>query len=353
MDALDADTLVGLAPLAPLEAHLRVSNGCSFGCAHCPYFFPRERSVVRSKTVSRIVRLLAEQDVLHVLLIAPDCRVAPWLPDLVSSGRALGMDFDLLTGGPMPQSRLWSELFRSGLSTAIFEVFGGPETHDEAVLANSYQETLAAITLAVDAGLKVVLLLRPIAGLLPDPVRFAAALPKGVAGVAVQYLIPFRLGQEMFSPGESQCFASWRGLSLAIGPSVSVRYVSCARLPEPAGLKLCSAGRFKIAVDPDGTVRPCEHFDLRPSSALGNLFSQPIARLWEGTLLARIRKLVPGTYRNPCGACDDSRSCSVCCAPGFNRFGEVEVSMPVCEPARMCPPVAAIDGRAYGQSSHK
>lgn len=330
MSLPEAYNLLGLAPQTPVEAHLRVSSRCSFGCAHCPYFFPTSETAVSREAISRILTRLEQHNILHALLVAPDCGAMSWLPDVISERTVRGMGFDLVTGGPMPVPDFWKGLARAGVSTVIFELFGSRESHDRATVSGSFDEICAAMSVAIGAGLRVAPALRLLAGFETEPVSLVESLPRDIAGLIVQYFIPFKAGQEQFALGESESFAWWRHACDSVGDLLLLNYSSCGRLPEPVGLKLCGAGRFKIAVDPDGTVRPCEHFAPGPASNLGSLLLDPLETLWEAPLLERIRQLVPGTYKGACGLCKESHLCSGCCAPGFNLFDDVAAGVPIC-----------------------
>jgi radical SAM protein with 4Fe4S-binding SPASM domain len=323
------DDLAGIFPNTPLEAHFQLSWKCAFGCKHCPYFFSDTEPEDQPEIVRQVLGILALHDIRHVLFIAPDLDAINWLPETVAEATSLGLDCELLTGGPMPSSALWRDLERAGLDNVVFELFGDRMCHDRLTLAGSFDLTSAAMAHAMSAGLDVAAVWWLLAGCDVEPADFASRLPAGLRGFVMQYFIPFKPGQQALALEESAALDLCRRASETVD-SPPFRYSSCGRHPERDIVKLCSAGRFKLSVAPDGTIRPCEHFRPVEAATLGNLLKDDFEKIWASPILSRIRRQVPGTYQGPCGTCADQYRCSACRALGFNFLDDVEASVAAC-----------------------
>lgn len=93
----------------------------------------------------------------------------------------------------------------------------------------------------------------------------------------------------------------------------------------PAGLKEkfrleneCSAGTERIAIQPDGTVTPC---NLMPDTIVGNIREQSISEIWESSpFLKRIRSSFLKNDIVGCSGCSNHAVCHGGCL----AFGSVE-----------------------------
>ncbi len=323
------DDLAGIFPNTPLEAHFQLSWKCDFGCKHCPYFFSGKEPENQPEIARQVLNVLARHDIRHVLFIAHDLNAIRWLPEVVTEAGSMGLDCELLTGGPMPSVSVWRDLKGAGLGNVVFELFGDRTFHDRLTLAGSFNRTCESMVHAMAAGLDAAAVWWLLAGRDVAPAEFAPGLPDGLRGVVMQYYIPFKPGQQVFALEESAALDMWRRAKETVD-SLPFRYSSCGRHPESDVVKLCSAGRFKLSVAPDGTIRPCEHFKPVSAATLGNLLTADLEEIWASPILSRIRRRVPGTYRGSCGTCEDQWHCSACRALGFNFLDDVEAGVPAC-----------------------
>ncbi len=320
---------LSILPSVAIEAHIQLAWKCAFECKHCPYFFQGYEPKEQQRIIRKVLLVLSEHNIRHVLFIAPGCNAFPWLPEILEESTKDDLDCDLITGGPMPEADFWFKLGKTGVGNIIFELFGNRVYHDKQTRAGSFDETCSAMIHAMDAGLNVMVVWSLLAGC-PEPAEFISALPDRLRGVIMQYYVPFKFGQHIFAQDESAAFALWQRAKTTVS-KLPLRYSSCSRSPENDHLKLCSAGRFKLSISPDGTVRPCEHFKPVLASALGNLVNDDLKKIWSSELLALLRKQTPGKYQGKCGNCDDQYFCSACRALGFNFFNDLTVSVPSCQ----------------------
>jgi radical SAM protein with 4Fe4S-binding SPASM domain len=107
------------APLsAPLEAHLQLTNRCSAGCQGCytgasPEGAPREWGLDEWR---RAVAALAQRGVFHLALGGGESALLPWLGELATYARSVGVVPNLTTSGLYDDDTLerlagWAPLF--------------------------------------------------------------------------------------------------------------------------------------------------------------------------------------------------------------------------------------------------
>lgn len=316
-------------PVLPVEAHIQVSNTCEPDCRHCPFFFDDRRHRLNVDEFRLVLETLVQHDIWHVLLIAPSCGEIQELPDIVATGVALGQDIELLVCGPMPQPRFWKELHNAELRTVVFQLFGTHKFHDAHSQRGSYKDTIKAINTAADLGIEAIATIRLLKGIEDDIGALVESLPSSIKGIVFQHFIPFKNNQEIFCMRDVQALKLWR-LGKEKARPVPTRYSSCLRSNDPEETKICSVGRFKLAVDFDGTAVPCEHFQRTPQAILGNLLTDRLEDIWSAPLLEQIRHIHPDNYTGVCGRCPDRYRCTSCRALGFNLFGNVDFIVPAC-----------------------
>ncbi len=87
----------------------------------------------------------------------------------------------------------------------------------------------------------------------------------------------------------------------------------------------CGAGRFYMAVEPDGTVTPCVFLPVK----VGNLREQRLEEIWDSSeVFKELRDR--GKYLDPCKSCEYRDACGGCRARAFAYFGNYLAPDPGC-----------------------
>jgi len=115
---------------------------------------------------------------------------------------------------------------------------------------------------------------------------------------------------------------------------VSPTHFSNARLPtEMRGLAEfiggCGAGRFYIAIEPNGDIYPCVFFPHIEEMKVGNVLEDDFESIWvHSPLLQRLRN--KDLLKEACGSCERRYVCGGCRARAVAYFGDALAPDPGC-----------------------
>ncbi len=91
----------------------------------------------------------------------------------------------------------------------------------------------------------------------------------------------------------------------------------------------CGAGRFYLAIEPNGDVYPCVFFPHSSKVKVGNILKDDFKSLWTNSVILkdlRNKDLLKGA----CGVCENRYVCGGCRARGLQYFNDVHAPDPGC-----------------------
>lgn len=91
----------------------------------------------------------------------------------------------------------------------------------------------------------------------------------------------------------------------------------------------CGAGRFYLAIEPNGDVYPCVFFPHSSEVKIGNILKDDFESLWTNSAILkdlRNKDLLKGA----CGVCENRYVCGGCRARGLQYFNDVHAPDPGC-----------------------
>ncbi|MFW9965225.1 MAG: radical SAM protein [Candidatus Sifarchaeia archaeon] len=115
---------------------------------------------------------------------------------------------------------------------------------------------------------------------------------------------------------------------------VSPTHFSNARLPsQMTGLTEfiggCGAGRFYVALEPNGDIYPCVFFPHIEAMKVGNIVTDDFDSIWiHSPLLQRLRN--KDLLKDACGSCEKRYVCGGCRARAISYFGDELAPDPGC-----------------------
>jgi len=280
---------------APYRMDLILSYRCQNRCGHC-YNEPREMDELTAEGWKEVLGRLWKVGVPHVVFTGGEPTLSPHLRELVRTSEALGQVTGLVTNGRrLAEPGYLRGLVADGLDHVQITVLSHrPEVHDRLVGAEgAWAETMGGLEAALREEVYVstnTTLMRPTLEGAEDTLRFLIA--KGVRNVAFNGLIRSGKGKEADGiTFEEMTEALVRLKAVADEAGVRMTWYTptpyCALNPINLGLgiKQCSACSLAMAVEPDGTVLPCQSC----YAPLGNVLKDDWQSIWDHQLCRSFR----------------------------------------------------------------
>ncbi len=294
---------------APFRVDLALTYRCNNSCIHCYSSSPEDREELSTEEWKLVIRRFHELGVPQITFTGGEPTLRGDLPDLVEEAQRLGMVTGMVTNGRLLTEELVGRLVSAGLDFAQVTLESSdPEVHDSITrVRGSWKETVEGLKNLLKHDIYVSVnatLLRRNADTVESLIRFVADL--GVDGFSLNRLIysgrgrnllglepPFERMREILAEAkelttELDLDFTWYGVT---------RYCELDPMEEGLGPKFCSACSITLAVEPDGSVIPCQsHYKV-----VGNILRDPWERIWYSDECVRIREL--GFVGEACRSC--------------------------------------------------
>ncbi len=299
---------------APYRMDLILSYRCQNRCGHC-YNEPRQLDELSLDQWKRVIRQLWEIGVPHIVFTGGEPTLSPYLGELVQTSEGLGQVTGLVTNGRrLAEPGYLGDLIQTGLDHVQITVLSHrPEIHDRLVGATgAWEETMNGLDVALNSDLYVstnTTLMRSNISDAEATLRFLIA--RGVKNIAFNGLIRSGRGKNAEGvPLEELADVLVRLKTIADEAGVRMIWYTptpyCELNPINLGLgiKQCTACSLSMAVEPDGTVLPCQSY----YAPLGNLLIDLWEDVWDHPLCHSIRRrdhlngsCIECGLRNTCG----------------------------------------------------
>ncbi len=281
---------------APLRVDLNLTYRCNNDCIHCYSSSPRETEELSSEDWKKVLRIFHELGVPQVTFTGGEPTLREDLVDLVSEAQKLGMVSGIVTNGTLLSEDLSRRLAEAGLDYAQITLESkDPYIHDSITgVRGSWERTVRGIKNMVNTGVYVSVnstLLKMNSPTILDTIRFVAEL--GVHGYSLNRVIySGRATLDMEPSFEEMMNIITEAKELAIELDLDftwygvTRYCEMDPINAGLGLKFCSACSINLAVEPDGTVIPCQSHYLK----LGNILRDRWMDIWYSKECLSIRE---------------------------------------------------------------
>jgi radical SAM protein with 4Fe4S-binding SPASM domain len=281
---------------APYRLDLVLTYRCQNRCLHC-YNEPRQMKELSMEQWKEVISISWKLGIPHIVFTGGEPTLFTGLDELVARSEEFGQVTGLVTNGRMLRTPGYlNSLVNKGLDHVQITILSHREDlHDELVGENgAWKETIQGLEVALKEDLYVstnTTILRPNLVDMEDTLRFLVSL--GVKNVAFNTIIRSGKGKETEGIGYDELAEVMLKLKqLAVDGGVRLIWYTptpyCEFNPINFGLgiKQCTACALNMAVEPDGTVLPCQSY-YQP---LGNILSDPWERIWGHELCKRIRE---------------------------------------------------------------
>jgi radical SAM protein with 4Fe4S-binding SPASM domain len=281
---------------APYRMDLALTYRCNVNCSHC-YNQRRESAELGGGEWKKIMRILWEHGVPHFDFTGGEPTLREDLVELVTFAEDLGAITGVLTNGVRLADAAYVGLLKeAGLDYAQVTLESHRrEIHDRMVESDAFRHTVQGIRNAVAAGIYVLTnttLTRANIDGIEEIVPFLKGL--GVRSFAVNSIIKAGksrhadrgLSEEELLPvlARLQERADREGMKFTW--YTPTQYCLLNPVERDLGVKQCTAGKYNLAVEPDGTIIPCQSF-FRP---LGNILTDDFAKIYNSEFLVSLRR---------------------------------------------------------------
>lgn len=320
------------------EIKLEVTHDCLLNCVHCSSISSSNTGRQMSyKKCHDILSEAAEMGVKEVAFSGGEPLLWDGADKAVRYAAHLGMDVSLYTTGNVDNahSKL-SDLAKSGLSHAMFSLFGESHEKHEAItmVDGSYKTTIDAAKKCVEIGLDVEFHFVP----LPhnyNELRPIAELAKslGVNRVSVLRLVPQGRGSdEAVSPlNTAEHIALRKLISTLREEGHEIRTGSPFNALMLRDKPQCCSGIDRLTISPTLRISPCDAFKQITCETMGvsskymNLAEHSLTECWENSpYLEAVRNYLTSPFAEKCNDCRSLEKClSGCVAQKVHAHGEL------------------------------
>lgn len=322
----------------PLIVYWFITSFCPNECEHCVAAEIRDRSdEVGRDGLFRLADRLIEAGIPWIALTGGEPLARPELPELVAHLRDADVACFLTTSGAGLSRESLSTLREAGLARILVSLDGPPQVQDSFRGPGSHETSMTALEILRGGGVPYGISTTVHAGNV-DALEYVRNMARdsGSSQLFVNEYVPQcaedhgamrsldapqrdQLYRDLHRLRTEDSFSPWAGqYKFQIVSPLATAWVSeeearlRGRPPRAGWLQRlqqsftlgCGAGTLIAALLPDGQLTPCYGWHL----PLGNLLDTPLAELWAGPELERIRR----EYHRRCAGCAYTITCGGC-----------------------------------------
>ncbi len=317
-------------PSAPYRVDLALTYDCNNACIHCYSSSPRKTSTkeLSTKQWTKVIDKLFNVGVPYVSFTGGEPTLRPDLKELIAYAQKKGLVTGLVTNGRrLSNAQYLHKLVEAGLdSIQITLESPDPEVHDKITgVKGSWKETVEGIknTVKENVYLDVNMTLTKLnIRHVKKWVVFLSEL--GVENISINKLIysgkALRLVKDLEPPLNEvkEVLAKVKELAEDYGMKFTwygvTRYCELNPLELDLGIKTCSAALLTLAIEPDGTVIPCQSYFV----PLGNILKDKWDKIWFNELCIKLRNREYAPQK--CRKCPHFHVCGGGCPLEIKQF---------------------------------
>jgi len=298
---------------SPYRMDLALTYRCQNDCGHC-YNETKDKKELTSDQWKEVISRLWAEGIPHVVFTGGEPTLYPGLEGLIAKSEEFGQITGLITNGRgLGKPGYLKGLIGLGLDHVQITVLSHREAlHDKLAGAKgAWKETVEGLKTALAEDLYVstnTTIMRDNVSDVVETMKFLIGL--GVRNIAFNVIIRSGKGESADGITFSEtCEVLDRLKATADESGVNMIWYSptpyCELNPinHGFGIKQCTACSINMAIEPDGTVLPCQSY----YKSLGNILTDSWDEIWNNTLCKDIRE-----RKNLDAKCADCQLRQVC-----------------------------------------
>ena len=306
---------------APYRMDLALTYRCNNKCMHCYAGGPKQTSELTTQEWFLVIDKLHNLGIPHVVFTGGEPTLRDDLATLISQTQKKGLVCGLVTNGRKLKDKAYLQtLIDAGLDHIQITVEShDPKVHDQITGAEgSWEETIQGLKNAIATPVYTIsntTLNQFNVNEIEPTIEFLHGL--GLKQFACNSLIysgkapevaeSFALEESSLEPILTRIQSKARQLGMEFTWYTPTQYCEVNPLELELGIKSCSACRINMAIEPDGTVIPCQSYFV----PLGNILKDEWTKIWQNPLCLKIRdrKYAP----DKCYECPSLNICGAGC----------------------------------------
>lgn len=278
---------------SPIRIDLALTYRCNNNCGHCYAGGPRQSKELSTSEWKSIIKKAVEFEVPNIVFTGGESLLREDLEDLIRYAESLDVVTGLITNGRLLTKDRVRSLKEAGLDYVQITIESpDPEIHDRMCGAASFSETIEGIKNCVGQLYTTTntTITTANAHTIRDLVPFLNGL--GVKKFGLNAII--RAGRGVNADGISieelkellpDVISAAESLGMEFIWYTPTKYHQLNPMEMGLGIKSCSAARITLAVEPDGSVLPCQSY-FKP---LGNALKDDFRDMWGSDLAKHLR----------------------------------------------------------------
>ena len=311
---------------APYRMDLALTYKCENDCKHCYVARDKNMPSLSVEDWKRVLKRLWDVGIPHVCFTGGEATLFPGLLDLVDYAEELGMVTGLLTNGrSLGQLDFVKNLEQAGLDHIQITLEShDKKIHDTIVGCPGWRQTVNGIKNAISTQVSTITnttITRLNEPAIERTIKFIRDL--GVKTFAANGLIFTGKGEysglgfteKELVPIVTRIRDTARKLGMRFIWYTPTQYKNFDPVALDLGPKACTAAKYNMCIEPDGSVIPCQSW----YEPIGNILTDSWDNIWNSELATKIRN--KEMIMDECKTCEDLPICGGGC-PLYNSANE-------------------------------
>jgi radical SAM protein with 4Fe4S-binding SPASM domain len=307
---------------APYRMDLALTYHCNNKCIHCYAGGPKQTTELTTQQWTAAIDKLHDLGIPHIVFTGGEPTLRDDLATLIAQTQKRELVSGLVTNGRKLKDKPYLQtLITAGLDHLQITVEShDPNIHDKITdTPGSFNETIQGLKNAIDTQIytttNTTLNQHNVDGI-EKTIDFLHSL--GLKQFACNSLIysgkapdiakTFALNESTLEPILTRITTKARHLGMEFTWYTPTQYCETNPLELDLGLKTCSACRINMAIEPDGTVIPCQSYNTSP---LGNILTTDWKKIWNHPTCQKIRQRQYAPEK--CHQCPSLNTCGAGC----------------------------------------
>jgi radical SAM protein with 4Fe4S-binding SPASM domain len=278
---------------APIRIDLALTYRCNDNCAHCYAGGPHQTKELTTDEWKKVIQKAVDFEVPNVVFTGGEALMRQDLEVLIAYAESLDIVTGLITNGRLLTKDRVALLKKAGLDYVQITIESpDPAIHNKMCGTDAFQETVDGIKNCVNEIFTTTntTVTTANAGTMVPLISFLHGL--GVEKFGINAIIRAGRGKEAegLTPDELKALIpdiinKANELGMDFIWYTPTKYHQLNPIEMGLGIKSCSAARLTLAVEPDGSVLPCQSY-FKP---LGNALTDEFPKMWDSELAQCLR----------------------------------------------------------------